>query len=78
MVITDGRSEFSTKVEIQAKKLLDQGVRVFVVGVGPWLNHHELRVIASNPDCNHISYVEDFIQVDDLVDQIEKKFCDGR
>ena len=78
MVVTDGVSNNMASTLVQAKVLIKQGVRVFAVGVGKYLRSQELKAIASDPDCTHLSYLKNFNEFDAFVNQIETKVCDGR
>ena len=77
VVLTDGQSNSYSSTVASAASLLSTGVRVFAVGVGSNLNFGELKAMASDPDCTHLSLLRSFDDFDALVKQIEKRVCNG-
>lgn len=73
IVMTDGESYYPDKTAEAAKKLKDDGVVVFAVGIGDQVNKEELKSIASEPVENYMFEVGSY----ELLDEIKEKLAIG-
>ncbi|KAJ8353853.1 hypothetical protein SKAU_G00214200 [Synaphobranchus kaupii] len=72
IVFTDGRSQ--DDVSKWATNAQESGITVYAVGVGKAIEE-ELREIASEPDDNHLFYVEDFSLMGQITDKLKTRIC---
>ena len=77
ITITDGVSTEQQKTLDSAAILKTTDIRSFVVGVGDNLAQIELEAIASDENCNYLTILKDFLQFDNVINQIEKRICNG-
>jgi len=78
VLLTDGRASLGTDSVITPSELLrEDGVNIFVVGIGQKLNKNELNIIASDPDEHHVVSSKTFVGVNSLVGNIQESSCYG-
>lgn len=75
VVFSDGKSDDFYETSNAAGRVREIGVTVFAVGVGQDLDLFELKAIASDPDCTHLSLVESYNQIDTLVQEMQHASC---
>nr|KAG5700433.1 hypothetical protein BaRGS_010346 [Batillaria attramentaria] len=76
VLLTDGESyDFNLTVQ-QAKKLRDEGVVVFAIGVG-WINLQELLAVASEPVCSHVYVLDNYAHIESILYEIQKSTCEA-
>lgn len=68
IVFTDGQSSDRNFTIREAEKLRENGVVIFVVGVGPYVDQSELNAMSSNPS---EEFVFNFVDMDELSKQVE-------
>ena len=78
IVLTDGRSNYPEKTLAAAKRFHNAEIVAFAVGVGPKIDLKELANIASTPECQHLSLLRNFDEIDYLKYAIEARSCKGR
>ena len=69
------------QTEQEAKVLREKHhVTIVVVAVGPKLQRAELQSMASDPDCEYLSFVENFDgpELSGLAEFVDSKICGGR
>lgn len=74
VLMTDGRSD--DDVLRPARSLKAQGVRIFVVGIGRYINGKQLDAIASLPRRTHI-FTADWRHLQPLVNPVRDAVCLG-
>ena len=78
VLLTDGRTASGTDSIIQPSNLLrNEGVNIFVIGIGPNINKDELDIIASDPDSDHVILPKSFEEINTLVENIQEASCYG-
>ena len=75
VVLTDGKSK--DDVTGAAKALHDMGVRVMVVGIGPFLDGKQLHAVASDPKKEHLFKAGNFSSLKKVIEKVEKEICKG-
>ncbi|XP_008572507.1 PREDICTED: collagen alpha-1(XII) chain, partial [Galeopterus variegatus] len=74
VLITDGKSQ--DDVEAPSKKLKDEGVELFAVGIKN-ADEVELKMIATDPDDIHAYNVADFESLSRIVDDLTTNLCNS-
>nr|XP_012997177.1 collagen alpha-1(XII) chain isoform X1 [Cavia porcellus] len=74
VLITDGKSQ--DDVEAPSKKLKDEGVELFAVGIKN-ADEDELKMIATDPDDIHAYNVADFESLSSIVDDLTTNLCNS-
>ncbi|EHA97999.1 Collagen alpha-1(XII) chain [Heterocephalus glaber] len=74
ILITDGKSQ--DDVEAPSKKLKDEGVELFAVGIKN-ADEGELKMIATDPDDIHTYNVADFESLSTIVDDLTINLCNS-
>uniref|UniRef100_A0A0L8HKA6 VWFA domain-containing protein n=1 Tax=Octopus bimaculoides TaxID=37653 RepID=A0A0L8HKA6_OCTBM len=74
VLVTDGRSDNNVKTVEAARKLKDDGVIIFTIGVDN-LTEDELRAVASEPSCTHFIHLKDYNETDFIVRDIQSESC---
>lgn len=78
VLLTDGKASKGTASVVQPSELLrEDGVNIFVIGIGQQLNKNELDIIASDPDDHHVVSSKSFAGVNSLVRNIQEGSCYG-
>ena len=78
VLLTDGKASLGTASVITPSELLhEDGVNIFVIGIGQRLNKNELNIIASDPDDHHVVSSKTFAGVNYLVGNIQESSCYG-
>ena len=79
VLLTDGRSTSGTNSVIQPSNVLRQeGVNIFVIGIGKNINKNELDIIASDPDVDHVVCPKTFAEVNTMVERMREASCYGK
>ncbi|XP_052084839.1 collagen alpha-1(XII) chain-like [Mytilus californianus] len=73
ILLTDGKHNLGALPKPQAEALKDEGVTIFVIGVGPKVLMSELLAIASKPE--YVFNVTDFNQLAAINDRIVDDAC---
>ncbi|XP_014771109.1 collagen alpha-6(VI) chain [Octopus bimaculoides] len=68
IIFTDGQSLQKTFTITEAQKLKENGVVIFAVGVGPFVDQDELNAISSNPS---EEFVLKFVNMDQLSNKVK-------
>ncbi|EPY83208.1 hypothetical protein CB1_000591007, partial [Camelus ferus] len=74
VLITDGKSQ--DDVEAPSKKLKDEGVELFAIGIKN-ADEVELKMIATDPDDTHAYNVADFESLSKIVDDLTINLCNS-
>ena len=74
LVITDGESLQDTVTE-PARRLRENGVEIFSIGVGDEINLLELQDMATDPDTNHVFQVGGYNAINGITSQVLKDIC---
>ena len=78
VLLTDGKTSSGTDSIIRPSNLLrEEGVNIFVIGIGQNINKNELDIIASDPDSDHVVLPESFDEINTLVENIQEASCYG-
>ena len=77
VVMTDGESYYPEKTAAAAKKLKDEGVVVFAVGIGDQVNNDELKSIASEPIEKYLFNVGSYELLDEIKGELAMGACEG-
>ncbi|KAL9984678.1 hypothetical protein ACROYT_G007002 [Oculina patagonica] len=76
VLLTDGRASSGTASVIEPSRVLRQdGVSIFVIGIGPNINTNELNIIASDPDADHVASSKSFSEVNAMVGNMQEASC---
>ena len=79
VLLTDGMSSSGVNSLIEPSNLLRQeGVNIFVIGIGESINKNELNVIASDPDADHVVCPKTFAEVNNMVERMREASCYGK
>ncbi|XP_052791374.1 collagen alpha-1(XII) chain-like [Mya arenaria] len=73
VIITDGLSKYPTLTRRQADHAKDEGITMFVVGVGNETDHQEVRYMAS--DDNDLFQVDDYDDLEGIHLDVAKGIC---
>lgn len=79
VLLTDGRSTSGMDAIVNSSTLLRQdGVNIFVIGIGKNVNKEELNIIASDPDADHVVYSNTFAEINNMVEKMREYSCYGK
>jgi len=73
IVITDGESNNPSLTALEAAHAHREGIQLFAIGVGPYVNREELKAIASSPEL--VFEVDDYEALDKLRGELAWKAC---
>ncbi|CAH1788337.1 unnamed protein product [Owenia fusiformis] len=77
IVMTDGKSTVNyNKVAGEARTTHNQGITVFVIGIGSEVDRAELKQIASDPDSQHVFNVTGFTALSAIRNEVFVTACD--
>ncbi|XP_055956828.1 uncharacterized protein LOC126821645 [Patella vulgata] len=74
IVVTDGQSNNPVETIAAVPILKSKGVIVFSVGVAN-VNPVELETISSEVNCTHVFILNDFTEIETIINDIQKKAC---
>ena len=77
MVITDGASFEPDQTRKAAQYAKDNGVAIFVIGVGDDVNTHETKDISSDPDARFLFQLNTFAALSSISELFHSKECLG-
>lgn len=77
VVFTDGRSRDYRRTTLEAKMLKKSGVKIFVVGIGSYVDQEELRDIASVPTEEFLHTFDSFDTLSSKSGLLGAKTCEG-
>lgn len=78
VLLTDGRSTSGMDAIVNSSFLLRQdGVTIFVIGIGKNVNKQELNIIASDPDADHVASSKSFAEIGKMVEKMRESSCYG-
>lgn len=77
ILVTDGQSSDSERVLREADLLRRFGVYIFVVGVGPQVDVHELKLIASSPTDKFVFLKKDASMLSQIGNILATRTCSG-
>lgn len=77
IIVTDGKSQYASSTVKEAKKLREQNVIIFSIGIGNKVKIAELKSMASDPDSSHVFTVNTFDGLKTIKDSLAKKACEG-
>lgn len=75
IVVTDGRPQDSVR-DVSARARAS-GIELFAIGVGR-VDKATLRQIASEPQDEHVDYVESYSVIEKLSKKFQEAFCGAR
>ena len=76
IIITDGEATVDANNTLpEADRVKRDGVRMFAIGITEFVKRSELEGIASDPVEDHVMYVSQFGQVEDLTSRLIWKIC---
>ncbi|XP_045173658.2 collagen alpha-5(VI) chain-like [Mercenaria mercenaria] len=78
IVLTDGMSQNVPMTLEQAKILHDQGITVFVIGIGSQIDKEELESIASGPPSKYVFMIDNFDALNQIKDELAIKACEEK
>ncbi len=71
-----GSNDMEATIEA-ANQAKAAGVTILVVGVGNWLNNHEIVSMVSEPADQNTFYATDFENLDAIKDDLTNSICNG-
>jgi len=77
IVVTDGQSASPPLTVTAARRVHDDDITTFAIGVGSGVYLPELNAIASDPVCLHLFLLSGFNDIEGLKSAIEKRTCDA-
>jgi len=77
ILLTDGQSEDPDMTHTEARKLRDQGVHLFAIGIGYGVDIHELRGIGSKPVTDTVFRIQDFSALSAIKAEVAVSACSG-
>ncbi|KAK2189964.1 hypothetical protein NP493_92g03037 [Ridgeia piscesae] len=76
IIITDGEATVDANNTLpEADRVKRDGVRMFAIGITEFVRKSELEAIASDPVEDHVMYVSQFGQVEELTSRLIWKIC---
>ncbi|CAC5403837.1 COL6A [Mytilus coruscus] len=75
IIITDGEPTDIVATHRLAKEAKQQGIIIFAIGVGKWLQPDELHLLASDPKTHHAFMVDNYDKLSFIEDTLAKKTC---
>ena len=78
IIITDGRSDNTSLTAVEAQKAHDQGIHIFAIGVGDYVDVAELERIASRPIDQYVHRVRSYEGLDSIKELLAIQTCTGR
>ena len=76
MVITDGRANVNeADTQRRAREARDDGIELYVIGVGDSTDMNEINGIASDPDEDHVFSVRDIDDIEDESAALLDRLC---
>ena len=77
IVITDGESDDRINTVHASDLAKSQGIVLFSIGVGSFVNSNELSAMATTPDCTHVFTVSNYTEIKAIKEEIQKSSCEG-
>lgn len=78
IVITDGASFEPDLTRKSSQYAKDNGVAIFVIGVGDDVNTHETKDISSDPDARFLHQLNNFAGLSTIVQLFHPRNCKGK
>lgn len=78
IVLTDGLSNNPERTKEEAYLAREEGIIMFVVGIGWGVDESELGAIGSEPKENFILQIDDFFSLSTIKDKLAIKACKGK
>ena len=78
IIITDGRSDNPRETEKQARLARKDGIQLFAIGVGQYVDQRELYNIASQPASEYVFEVHTYEALGSVKNVLAMKACEGR
>ena len=75
ITVTDGLSQAPAKTARAAAEAREDGIYMFAVGVGKYVDDQELKDISSNPDEDFVFSVDNFQALDSITQLMSTKTC---
>ncbi|XP_021344236.1 integrin alpha-1-like [Mizuhopecten yessoensis] len=77
VVLTDGQSNSVVRTVWEAMKARREGIHMFAIGIGSFINRRELRGIASKPTHDYMFQVSNFQALESIKNILAIKTCVG-
>ncbi|XP_046340047.2 uncharacterized protein LOC124121112 [Haliotis rufescens] len=74
ILLTDGASSNLNRTVQAAERAKRQGITFFTVGIGS-INRQELQAVATEPNCTHVFVLDNFSEIDSLLNEMRKGSC---
>ncbi|XP_067665688.1 uncharacterized protein [Haliotis asinina] len=74
ILLTDGASNNLNFTVAAAERAKSKGITFFTVGIGS-INRQELQAVASDPNCTHVFVLDNFSEIDSLLNEMRKGSC---
>ncbi|XP_071146006.1 collagen alpha-4(VI) chain-like [Mytilus edulis] len=75
IVVTDGASTKPLHTKIQAVKAKNQGIIIFAIGVGPYIDQKELDIMASSPTSKYSFSVDSYVALSSVESSLARRTC---
>ncbi|XP_048244945.1 uncharacterized protein LOC124143446 [Haliotis rufescens] len=75
LLVTDGKSNASTRTIAAARRARKKGIIIFAIGVGRHVDHLELVGVANAPSCTHVIVLSGYSDLTALVSEIQQRSC---
>ncbi|XP_052081658.1 collagen alpha-4(VI) chain-like isoform X13 [Mytilus californianus] len=75
IVVTDGASTKPLRTKMQAIKAKNQGIIMFAIGVGPYINQQELDIMASSPKSKYSFSVDSYAALSSIESSLARRIC---
>lgn len=77
ILVTDGQSSSTVQTTSESNKTHQSGIGLISVGVGPAVDRLELNAVASDPDSQNVFTVNNYDQLNTIVNQVMGAACKG-
>jgi collagen type VI alpha len=80
IVVSDGASNDPMQTSLEARRVHDDGIRTFAVGIGRSVQQisdfrEEMNTIGSDPDSDHVFHINDFADLDSIERTLVSRTC---
>ena len=76
VIVTDGKSTEESETVQEAEAARDEGIEIYVVALGDSPRMSEINGMASDPDSDHVFFVEDVGHAESVADDVVQELCE--
>ena len=75
LAVTDGQDNDMTSALYSANQVRQLGASIFAIGVGQEVSYEQLTYIADQPPSNHVIMLDDFTDLNDIINTVVNRTC---